>query len=96
LSVVETVLVFVGIPLVIFAILAIGVFGRPDVSQRTRYRPGKPWVFAPVWYLPRPIEGDHRASRAMAHELVEGPSERLALPAAGIDVKPAGGASGEW
>jgi hypothetical protein len=53
-SVVQTVLVFVGIPAGITALLALGVYGKSVVRQPNRYRPGKPWDFPPSWYVPHP------------------------------------------
>jgi hypothetical protein len=98
LNVVQTALVFAGVPLAVVAIAVLAVYGSSDAGQRTnRYRPGRPWVYAPVWYLPRQIEADHGPSRAMAHELVEGKSVNPALPPAQPhQVHAVGGASGEW
>ena len=71
----ETVLVFVGIPLAIILLLAFAVFGRSTLQQPNRYRPGRPWNYAPVWFVaasrraaePRgarlAIEGTSRARR---------------------------------
>jgi hypothetical protein len=53
-SVWQTVLVFVGIPAGIIAILALGVYGKSIVRQPNRYRPGKPWDYPPSWYVPHP------------------------------------------
>jgi hypothetical protein len=53
-SVLETVLVFVGIPAGIIAVLALAVYGRPMVRQPNRYRPGKAWTYPPTWYVPHP------------------------------------------
>ena len=51
MNVVETALVYAGAPLVLTAVLAAAVYGRTMV-QPNRYRPGRPWNFEPVWYLP--------------------------------------------
>jgi hypothetical protein len=51
---VETVLVFVGIPAGIIAVLALGVYGKALVRQPNRYRPGKAWDYPPAWYVPHP------------------------------------------
>jgi hypothetical protein len=96
-NVVETALIFAGIPIVVVGIAYLSVYGRADVGQRnSRYRPGRPWVFAPVWYVSQEISTDHGPSRAMAHELVEGRPEHLALPGSSNPTKAVGGASGEW
>lgn len=54
MSVIQTVLVFVGIPGGIIAFLFLAVYGRSFVHQPNRYRPGRPWTFAPSWYVPHP------------------------------------------
>jgi hypothetical protein len=54
MTIVETVLVFVGIPAGITAVLAFGVYGRSLLHQPNRYRPGKAWNFAPSWYVAHP------------------------------------------
>ena len=54
MTVVQTVLVFVGIPAAIIAFLFLAVYGRSLVRQPNRYRPGRPWTFAPSWYVPHP------------------------------------------
>ena len=41
MTVVETVLVFVGIPLAVVALIAFAVYGRSAVHQPNRYRPGQ-------------------------------------------------------
>lgn len=54
MSVWQTVLVFVGIPAGIIALLALGVYGKSIVRQPNRYRPGKAWDYPPAWYVPHP------------------------------------------
>jgi hypothetical protein len=54
MSVVQTVLVFVGIPAAIVAFLFLAVYGKSFVRQPNRYRPGRPWTFEPSWYVPHP------------------------------------------
>jgi hypothetical protein len=53
-TVVQTVLVFVGIPAAIIALIFLAVYGKSLVRQPNRYRPGKPWTFGPSWYVPHP------------------------------------------
>lgn len=65
MTVVQTVLVFVGIPAAIFAFLFLAVYGRSFVRQPNRYRPGRPWTFEPSWYVPHP-------DAVVAHEGGEG------------------------
>ena len=54
MTIVETLLVFVGIPAGIILLLFIAVYGRSMVSQPNRYRPGKAWDYPPSWYVPHP------------------------------------------
>jgi hypothetical protein len=53
-SVVQTVLVFIGIPAAIIAVIALGVYGKAIVRQPNRYRPGKSWDYPAAWYVPHP------------------------------------------
>jgi len=86
MTVVETVLVFVGIPLAAFLLLALAVLG-PGAARTPRYRPGNGWDYDPVWYLPHP---EHAGPVSAA-------SGRLALEGSVAEpVRPTGGASGEW
>jgi len=54
MSIVQTLLVFVGIPVLVFLLLAAAVFGKSMVRQPNRYRPGKAWDYAPRWYVAHP------------------------------------------
>lgn len=86
MTVVETVLVFAGIPLGAVALITLLVLG-PGAARAPRYRPGGSWDFQPVWYLPHPDhEGPVSATtgiRALAGAVAE-------------PVIASGGASGEW
>jgi hypothetical protein len=53
-TVVQTVLVFVGIPLGVIALLTLAVYGKSLVRQPNRYRPGRAWDYPPSWYVPHP------------------------------------------
>jgi hypothetical protein len=83
MSVIETVLVFVGIPLAVVVLVVLAVYGRSMVHQPNRYRPGKAWTYPPAWYLPHPDAID---------DVVP---ERVAIGGSSGAV-PVGGASGEW
>jgi len=83
MTVVQTTLVFVGIPLAIIALVTIAVYGRSVVHQPTRYRPGKAWTYPPAWYRPHPEAIDDVVPGRVA---IEGPSQTTAV----------GGANGEW
>ena len=52
MNTVEVLLVLVGIPLAIIAVLAL--LTLPGGRKRTRYKPGQSWDHAPVWYEPHP------------------------------------------
>ncbi len=53
MSIVQTTLIFAGIPAVATLIVAALVYAR-SAERSPRYRPGGPWQFEPVWYLPHP------------------------------------------
>lgn len=82
-TVVETILVFAGIPLVIIALLAALTLrgGRKPL----RYKPGQPWEHEPVWFEPHPEATGHASGGH--HTLPAGVS---------ADGRPLGGARGTW
>jgi hypothetical protein len=84
MTVVETVLVFVGIPLGVVALVAFAVYGRAALHQPNRYRPGRAWNYPPSWYVPHPD--------AVADVV----ADRVAIGGAASEVTAVGGASGEW
>jgi hypothetical protein len=90
MSIVETALVFVGIPALIVAVLALLVYGRSQFKGPNRYRPGKPWNYALLWYLPHPTAD---ASAPTGHPVLE--SGEAARQRA-VKQSAVGGASGEW
>jgi hypothetical protein len=78
-TVVETILVFAGIPLAIILLLALLIF-VPGGRKRVRYKSGQPWEHAPIWYEPHPDNpgighGSHTALPAgsAAHSVAAGP-----------------------
>jgi hypothetical protein len=84
MSITQTVLVFVGIPAAIILALTFAVYGRSMVHQPNRYRPGRPWAYAPAWFVPHP---DAVVAAAQARPQIEsGTTTTTAV----------GGASGEW
>jgi hypothetical protein len=50
LTVLQTVLVFVGIPLAVVLLIYVLVFAGSSASSK-RYRPGRPYNQTPVWYI---------------------------------------------
>ena len=81
MSIIETLLVFVGIPAAITAAIVIAVYGKSMVRQPNRYRPGKPWDYQPTWYVPHP----DAVVQARSATSTDRPSTTAV-----------GGASGEW
>lgn len=49
LSVLQTVLIFVGIPALLFVVITLLVVA-PSMARGPRYRPGLGWWAAPVWF----------------------------------------------
>jgi hypothetical protein len=94
MSIAQTVLVFAGIPAGVVAVLAALIWGRGELRQPNRYRPGKPWNFPPVWYVPhpqaQPMTGERRALGAAKRAAIESGESPAPTPSA------VGGASGEW
>jgi hypothetical protein len=83
MTIVQTLLVFLGIPLGFIALIVVLVYGRSAVHQPNRYRPGKAWTYPPAWYRPHPDAIDDAVDGQAA---IEGASGAVAV----------GGASGEW
>jgi hypothetical protein len=91
LTITETVLVFVGIPLAVVALMYGLVYGLDARSRGKRYRPGRPYSAAPVWYLAnkhsaRPAEDSH------GREIAAVPEGELAT----VHYGETGGASDSW
>jgi hypothetical protein len=82
-TVVETILVFAGIPLAIILLLALLIF-VPGGRKRVRYKSGQPWEHAPIWYEPHP---DHTPAA--------GHGEMKAIGSS-ANAGPLGGARGTW
>ncbi len=91
MTIVETSLVFVGIPLGLFLLLAIAVFGS-STMHRDRYRPGRPWTYPPVWFLPHPSALADLPAVRERRALTTGQAQ----PDTTVDTGGLGGASGEW
>lgn len=98
MSISETLLIFVGIPAVIVAVVAILVYGGSDRRAR-RYRPGRPFQFTPVWFLAAPTEQGPDATARAA--VTAGPAGGRELVSAQTRTKASGrgetgGASDRW
>jgi hypothetical protein len=101
MSIVETTLVFVGIPAAVVLVVTALVYARSN-ERTPRYRPGGPWQFNPVWYLPHPehagpVSSLHSAGSNPHAAALDGAGARPALPGQVAEtVTASGGASGEW
>ena len=108
MSIVQTTLVFLGIPVAAVLVVTALVYARAN-DRTPRYRPGGPWQFNPVWYLPHPehagpVSSLHSAEpNPHASAALDGGSPRHALPGQAVlagqaaePVTASGGASGEW
>jgi hypothetical protein len=108
-SVAETLLVYVGIPLLVVLLIASLTF-LPGGRKRPRWKSGQPWAHDPVWFEPHPEatalpSGGHgdahgNGSAAIGHgagatALTAGAN---AQPTAATPVSagPLGGARGTW
>ncbi|HEX2903816.1 MAG TPA: hypothetical protein VHO01_10220 [Jatrophihabitans sp.] len=86
MTVVETVLVFAGIPIGAVALITLIVLG-PGAVRAPRYRPGGSWDYRPVWYLPHPEHAGPVSSTSGVLALTGSVAEPVIA---------SGGASGEW
>jgi hypothetical protein len=88
----HTVLVFVGIPALVVAVVALLVFA-PSIATGPRYRPGLSWWAPPVW-----IGGpSSRSAPTDAPELTAGDEADDTPATAGTGVaRTTGGASASW
>jgi hypothetical protein len=84
----------VRIPAGAFALFAAVILG-PGSVRAPRYRPGGPWEYQPVWYLPHPPHPGP-VSGLQSKTPVEA-AARLAITGSVAEpAEPSGGASGEW
>jgi hypothetical protein len=103
LSIAETLLIFAGIPAAIVAAVYALVYGAGGRRASKRYRPGRPFAFAPVWFVAAREHGV--AASPTAHAVTAG-TAKPALEAGGTDAvgdEPVtvqygetGGASDSW
>ena len=105
MSIIETTLIFAGIPAAVI-LLVVGAVYAGGSRRSKRYRPGRPFEFTPVWFLSAPEQVTQAAqSRALAGaqraELPAGPGAAAAdkgeWPAEELVHEHAtGGASDRW
>ncbi|AEV82217.1 hypothetical protein ACWT_1201 [Actinoplanes sp. SE50] len=95
MSVTTTVLVYVIIPAAVIGTVAVIVFaGSGKGKPSRRYRPGRPYEFAPMWFLAAPeraAAGHGHATPAIERGLVIEDSS-----GAPVRPGPTGGASDKW
>jgi hypothetical protein len=105
LSITETVLVFVGIPAAVVAAVYALVYATTARRVSKRYRPGRPFTFAPVWFLAAESAARADGTHAVAigagdhhAELPAGPllAQAVDAPAATVAHGETGGASDSW
>jgi hypothetical protein len=82
MTIVETTLVFAGIPLAAIGAITAAVYGKALLHQPNRYRPGRGWPYQPAWFVPHP---DAVVTQS-----------RPAIEGATTSTTAVGGASGEW
>jgi hypothetical protein len=97
LSILSTLLIFVVLPVVVVAAIAGLALAGGSARRTRRYRPGRPYDFAPIWFLARPEQvgpavGGKPGSRAQAPAIESGVVESGARVPAGAT----GGASDRW
>jgi hypothetical protein len=99
LSVAETLLIFAGSPIAIAALVYGLVYGAGGRRVNKRYRPGRPFQFAPVWFVAAPAASGAASGTAAA---LTGGAPRHALTAtengalAETQAGETGGASDRW
>ena len=90
MSIIETALVFAGIPLAVLLLIVFAVYGRSTLHQPNRYRPGRAWNYPPAWYVPHPDAVDDAVAEVIpTRSAIEDGAPRSGVTAVG-------GASGEW
>jgi hypothetical protein len=97
-NVAETLLVYLGAPLVIILVMAALIFLPGGAHRRSRYRPGQPWEHEPIWYEPHPEHtpaADGHGAERPALPAGAGTSTAVA-PAPARPAGPLGGARGTW
>jgi hypothetical protein len=92
----QTLLIFAGIPLAVIAIVAGMVYAGGRKTAK-RYRPGRPYDHAPVWYMSSVQQAEAGEHQGAAAALPAAPSTAVAatgMPASAPGVT--GGASDRW
>jgi hypothetical protein len=104
LNITQTVLVFVGIPVLVVATVFAAVYGTSARRGSKRYRPGRPFTFAPVWFLAGTDEAGTNGAGTSGAAALNAPAPTAALPAGPVLAQSSedsahgetGGASDRW
>jgi hypothetical protein len=105
LSIIETLVVFAGIPLAVVAVIFGLVYAGSARSNDRRYRPGRPFDFQPVWFLSAPEQQTsaanghapaHAVSGANRQALTKAEESTAGGTATGPVGDTTGGASDRW
>jgi len=102
LSIIETLVVFAGIPLVVVAVIYGLVYAGSARANDRRYRPGRPFDFTPVWFLSAPEQQVSAANGHAPKQAAVSGANRQALAraeenaAGGTLGDTTGGASDRW
>jgi len=83
LTIPETLLVFVGIPAAVVAIIYVLVYAG-SAAHNKRYRPGRPYNQSPVWYVANK-SADATVAGSSAHELGAGSGAHALAAGAAAD-----------
>jgi hypothetical protein len=99
--VLNTFLIYAGVPLAIVVVIAALALAGGDRSRRSRrYRPGRPYDFQPIWFLASPEQvgpafgGPELGHRAQPPAIESGVIEDSS--GARVRPGPTGGASDRW
>lgn len=71
MSVLQTILLYVCVPLGLYLVIALLAAGR-GLVRRPRYRPGEPWNYPPVWWTANPKGAE--LPEVTEHEYAQGAS----------------------
>ncbi|MEV6598405.1 hypothetical protein AB0M36_16225 [Actinoplanes sp. NPDC051346] len=91
MSIFSTILVFAVTPLaVVIVIGALAALGGSHHRPDRRYRPGRPYDFAPTWFLASPAQVSPALGKTSGAQALESGEHRQVRPG------PVGGASDRW
>ncbi len=100
MSITQTVLVFVGSPAAVVAAVYAAVYGTSARRSDKRYRPGRPFTFAPVWFLAGPSTAPAPPTRVNGVAVLTGSTPSPELSDGGTEPGApqgeVGGASDRW